>query len=301
MTGKQESVFNMDLTTKNELTQNATITGTLPAAYTGLFTSFSANLTQIQMIDELQQTNKSGITDNKDLLREDLWDKGLDGSRKIGAFAKITGNMVLEKEIRFTDSEFKRSTDVGLKNMCQLIYDRGNSNLAGLASYGIIPAWLTAFKASIDAFNAAIPNPRLGIIERKQQTEQLGILFKSNDGILKKIDALVEVVRLSQPQFYSAYKSSRIVIEHGRSLTVKGAVSESGTNVAVPGAKVSFELNGVVKLVKKTAVGGGFSIKSMMEGAYIVTVTKLGYVTNTLPMNIVKGEMANIYVSLVKE
>ena len=147
----------------------------------------------------------------------------------------------------------------------------------------------------------AIPQPRLGIIDRKQNTEQLASLFKANADILKKIDALVEVVRVSEPLFYSAYKSARMVIEHGRSLTVKGEVKDAATNVGVQGATVSFALDGVVLLVKKTSVGGGFMIKSMVEGAYIVTVTKLGYVTNVLPLNVLKGEMANVYVDFTKE
>jgi hypothetical protein len=80
-----------------------------------------------------------------------------------------------------------------------LIHDKAEANLKDLAPYGVTPEALAALK--IELFNAFIPKPRLIITEKKQATEQLAQLFAANDQLLEKIDALVEIVRLSQPEF----------------------------------------------------------------------------------------------------
>jgi hypothetical protein len=129
---------------------------------------------------------------------------------------------------------------------------------------------------------------------------------------LDKIDALVEIVRISQPDFYSGYKSARRIIETGAgSFQVKGIVTDAGTGEGLKGATLSFaqnSSNGLMKaasssaeaMKKKTAIKGGSNIKSLPEGTCTVTVRKNGYADMTTSIAVTSGELVKLNVELVK-
>jgi hypothetical protein len=287
-----------------------TITATLPN-FGALFSTFTSNINQIQVIREQQETDKTGIAVNKDQLRADLVANALDVSRKTEAYAKMTNNAVLEKEVHYSESDLKKAPDTILKDRALLIHDKANANLTALETYGVTADVLTALKNGIDLFNASIPNPRLGITEKKQATDQLEKLFKANDVILEKFDTLVEVIRLTQPVFYAAYKDNRKVVETGiGTLAVKGFVTDAETGAPIKGVSLSFALDGNgtnVKaakaselLVKKTADKGGFNIKSLPAGMYKVTIMKNGYADQVTTVAVSDGEMSELNVQLTK-
>ena len=202
--------------------------------FTSLFTSFTGNINQIQVIREQQEADKTGIAVNKDQLRADLVAKALDISRKTEAYAKMTNNALLTKEVHYSETDLSRAADTILKDRALLIHNKANANLAALATYGVNAAALTALKTAIDLYNAAIPKPRLGITEKKQATDQLEKLFKANDDLLAKFDTLVEIVRLSQPVFYTAYWDNRKVIATGTgTLSLKATVTDAATGIGI--------------------------------------------------------------------
>jgi hypothetical protein len=308
MTSGQESRFSMHLVSRDFLTQNATITATLPN-FVGYFTAVQSGITQIQTIREQQEFDKTGITANKNLLKTNLIAQAIDVSRKVVAYATYVNNTVLLGEVNYTESDLKRSADTILKDRCQVIYDRANANVAALSTYGVTPALLTSFLTTLNAYNVSIPKPRLGIADKKEATEQLAILLKSVDDNLSKIDTLVEVVRVSQPNFYSEYKIARKIVETGvGSLAVKGKITDSVSGAGLKGATVTFTADAGNKtlsvttsgnsLFKRTADKGGFNIKSLAEGSYSVTVSKPGYKDAVVTVNVTNGELSVVDVKL---
>ena len=308
MTHKQESKYSMKLAVRDFLIKNGTITATLPG-YGALFTLYLANIAQIQVIREQQEIDKSGIKDNKDLLRVDLVTKAYDVGKKTEVYAKMNNNAILAKEVHYTETELNKAADSKLKDKALLIYDRANANLTALAPYGITAAILTALKAAINLFNAAIPTTRTGKTETKAATDQLAILFAANDDLLAKFDLLVEVVRLSQPAFYSAYKDNRKVIDTANgSLALTALITDALTGEAIKGAKATFVLQNATNkavttktekpFVKTTALKGIFKIKSLADGIYTVTIEKTGYKTVTVTVNIANGDMTVLNVQL---
>jgi len=158
-----------------------------------------------------------------------------------------------------------------------------------------------------------MPTPRNGAIGTKLSTEQIAKAFTATDKALDNIDALVEIVRISQPEFYSGYKSARKIIDTAvGSLQVKGFVTDASTGEGLKGATVSFELNnnsnGLLKakasssesVKKKTADKGGFNIKTLTEGTYSATVSKNGYADVVTTIAVTNGELAMLNVELVK-
>jgi hypothetical protein len=308
MTHKQESKYSMKLAVRDFFNKNATITATLPG-YGALYALYLANIAQIQLIREQQEIDKSGIKDNKDLLRVDLVTKAYDVGKKTEVYAKMNNNVILAKEVHYSETDLSKAADSKLKDRALLIYDRANANLAALATYGITAAVLTALKNAIDLFNASIPSTRTGKTETKAATDQLAKLFKSDDDLLAKFDLLVEVVRLSQPAFYSAYKDNRKVIDTANgSLALTALITDAINGEGIKGAKATFVLqNGTNKvatakmekpLVKITALKGIFKIKSLADGIYIVTIEKTGFKTVTVTVNIANGEMTVLEVKL---
>lgn len=244
MNSRQESKLSMYLAVKDYLMTNAAIVTPLPN-YSGFSTAFLGAITQIQTFGEQQMFDKTGIQANKGQLKSSLVVLAADASRKIQAYARFANNQLLLSETRFTESDLKNATDNELRDIAQDIYNRAQTNLTALTPYGITAATQTAFLAAINAYVVAIPKPRVGVAETKQSTLQLANAFTSAESALGNIDAIIEIVKLTQNNFYNGYKSVRKLIEMGTgSLAVKGLVTDAAMDEPVKGVTVSFSLNG---------------------------------------------------------
>lgn len=306
----QRSKTGMGMTARDYLLPNSAITTPLPN-FTTNFTIVQNTLTQILAIAELQDFAKQGIKDSKNLLKLTLCSLSADGSRKLTTYAKFTNNSVLLREIKISESELKRLADTDLKTKAQEIYDRAQTNIASLASYGITAATQTALLNAINAFVVAIPKPRLGIDERKQATQQLVVLFKTLDMAWDNIDAAIEIVRVSQSNFYNGYRTARKIIDtssNSLSLKIKATNAitgepEANVTISITPASQSLKLaasNGKDKIVKKTAKGGGANVKNAPDGMYNFTATKPGFKDLAGMVTIVNGESTVLEIKIEK-
>jgi len=317
MNSKQESKLTMFLAVKDYLTANATIVSALPN-YSGYFTAFQNSIALIQTNAEQQMFDKTGISASKKQLRSTLVALAVDASRKLTAYAKFLNNQVLLKETKFTESDLRSGTDTALRDYAQGIYNRTQANLSALANYGITEVTQTALQDAITAFVASIPKPRLGITDKKQSTIQLANNFDVADAALENIDIIIEIVRVSQANFYNGYKTVRKIVATGaNSLRVKGIISDAATGQPLKGVTIKFcpecveptkkaAANGMsaakeeVVLSKRTAEKGGFNIKSLPEGVYKVTISKNGYQEQVLTVAVTDGELGDLNVELSK-
>lgn len=312
MNSQQQSKYNMYLVSDEFLTSNSSITVGLPK-FNEFNATFKSGISQIRSSNEQQSFDKSGIAGNKSQLRKSLVALGADAARKIQAYAKVENNPILLSESKFTASDLKNATDSELEAYSQSIYDKGQAHLQDLILYGVTAESLMTLSKAIVDFKVAIPTPRNGTISTKQSTEQIAKGIITCDEALDKIDALVEIVRVSQPDFYSGYRSARRIIGTGKgSLQVKGFVTDAGTGEGLKGATLSFVQNsndnGLMKaaassteaMKKKTANKGGFKIKSLPEGTYTVTVRKNGYADVVSTVAVTNGELSALNVELVK-
>lgn len=113
MKTKQENRFSMYLAVVDFCEKNTGITTTLP--------NFSINLSklkttnrQIHVIAEVQAADISGTTVGKNDSRENLVVLGADTSRKLVAYATLTKNQKLLKEIKYTESDLRHLPDTNL-------------------------------------------------------------------------------------------------------------------------------------------------------------------------------------------
>ena len=312
MNAIQRSELGMGMAVRDYLALYSAITAPLPTL-TANVTVLQTTILQIQAMAELQDFEKTGIADNKQQLKGTVVMLAADASRKLTAYAMFTGNTVLLKEIKIGESVLMHQADADLKTKAQEIYDRAQANVAALATYGITAASQTALLNAINAFNAAIPKPRLGIDERKQATQQLVVLFETMDRALKNIDAAVAIVKNTQPVFYKGYETARKVIGTGsKTVSVKGLVTDAATGEPVKGVTVTFALDGgtpevarsakagaqPAAVTKKTAEKGGLQVKSLPTGTYTVTLRKAGYADEVVTIYVNDGEMTVLNVSI---
>ncbi len=298
----------MSVGTVNYLDKNASITSILPG-YEPLITRFRLNIYQITMLRDQQEVDTSGIRDNKALLRVGLAALAYDISRKTEAYASFANNLILVKEVHFAETSLTKATDTNLASRAQIIYEKAAANLTNLTPYGVTEDDLIALKNAGDLFRAAVPTTRTGSTEKKLITDKIARLIKENDIILEKIDLLIEIVRLSQPDFYKGYKDNRMIIKTGKgSLALIASATDAATGEGFKGVKFTFiyqngngtSVRSAEPLVKITSKKGRFNVKNMAEGTYLVLVEKPGLKSQELHINKAAGDRLKLDVKLEK-
>ena len=106
MNSKQTSIFAMLRRVDDLLTKNLSLLSSLPL-FTTLFSAYEVKLSQIGVLSAQQEKDISGLKTQKEALQSDLTLKALDVSRRVVAYAKLTGNEVLAKEAYYTDTDLQ--------------------------------------------------------------------------------------------------------------------------------------------------------------------------------------------------
>jgi hypothetical protein len=312
MTNDQESHLNMQLATAKFCEENSSAVSSLPVYSSNLQILFESNL-QIQDIAGFQGTGTTGITSNKKQLRLNLNVSASDTARKLASFAKLTDNYILLGEVNYAESDFKKFSDIEVRDKAQFVYEKAQEHLPELPAYGLNEETQLILQNNIGSFSNVIVAPRIGITNKSQATKQLSGLFKTAGKALEKMDAAVEIVKNSEPVFYDGYKSVRKVISKGTGkLAVKGLVTETDNGQPIKGVTVTFTLDGTTaqlkaasndgqaELSKTTAAKGGFNIKSLAAGTYKASFKKMGYAEQVVTVNVNDGELTVVDVKLGK-
>jgi hypothetical protein len=312
MNNKQESHLSMQMVTAKFCDESETSLSSLPPYSSNLQILINTNQ-QIQEIAGYLGTGTGGITSNKKQFRLNLNASASDTARKLSSFAKLTDNYTLLGEVSFSESDFKNFTDIEARDTGQIVYNKAQEHITEVLVYGITEETQTVLQNNINSFSNVMVAPRMGITNKSQATKQMASLFKTAANALEKMDAAVEIVKLTEPVFYTGYKSARKVIDRGTGkLAVKGLVTEASNDEPIKGVTVTFTLDGNTNLLntttnegqpelsKKTAAKGGFNIKSLTAGIYKASFKKMGYAEEVITVNVNDGELTMVEVKLSK-
>jgi len=298
MNSKQNSTKTMYRRVSTFIKKYLQILGVLPN-FTALQTAFEANLTQLDTLGNQQGQDISGLRTKKEEMKASTAQKVLDMCHRLEAFAKITGDVVLAKKVHFSDTYLPKLPDNTFMTSCNIIYDLANENKTEAAEYGITTAVLADLKTAIDDYKAVVDAPKEGTTEKKQATDQLATLFTDQATVLDKIDALLELIRYTNPTVYAEYWDTRRIEYRSGSLSVKCEVTDVATALPLGGAVIGFYMDGTLILEKTTSSSGGITAKGFDNGTYTVQVTRLGYAPQTLTVNVLDVEMTTIKVAMV--
>ena len=302
MNTKQQSKLKMYLTVRIMLLSNPAITANLPN-FPEFMAALDAAILQIQTHSEHHSQHGKGIHDNKKQLREVLTVQILDAAGKLHAFAKYIHDTMLLSQSKLNRTELNAISSLDFVATANKLYNLIDTHLGSVAPYNLNAISQSQLRQTIDAFNEVIPQFRQNQLQGKEDSllEKQG--FYHADVAIDNIDALVEIVRFSEPVFYANYKNARKIIDQGvGTLQMQGNVTEAATGKPIHGASLVFRLSGKTEVVleKETAEKGGFNIKSLAEGIYEVTVTKVGFQTQTLNVVVDWNELCVLEVALEK-
>lgn len=224
---------------------------------------------------------------------------------KLYAYALFIKDQMLQKELHYSLSKMKQSSDSTILKWAKGIYDRAELYLTDVTTYGITAASQLALKTATDNFETSMPAQRISSTENKMITNQLINHFNLADQSLIQIDALMKILSETEPTLYETYNLRRKIISYGvRTMAIRGLVTDVN-KVGIKGVTITFlnedGTNLKPPVVKKSAAKGGFNIKSFAEWIYLVKLTKVGYIDLTITTTVVSGELCKINVVMIKE
>lgn len=254
------------------------------------------NITEIQQILEKQIQNYSGIKVSKDVTKTEIVNAIFVLAGQVRSFAVNTNNIVLLDEVYYTITKLRAMTDANLIINASIIIEKAHQNLTNLTEYGVTPTSLSEIVALLDQFSLKLAQPRNAIASKTEKTQLIKHAFAKTDLLLnQKMDALVIILKFSDPQFYNIYHNNRQITKPAYTTL---AISVTVTDIDnQPLQKVKATIEGYTKIYKTTA-NGRFHVKSLPEGMHMITFRLPNYKTQTLNVPVIKGTRNNLKVTL---
>ena len=214
----------MERDQENSLSMFVTVQGTANnnnAAWMGVagfvtqFGFFNTKVSEIQSTRNIQIGDISGFTVEKAVKKAEMITDTLKVSKGVVAFALATNNPGLKEQVDYSKTDLEGARDELVAGMCQIVHDRANDNILALADYNIVAADLTALQTSIGDYGLVSQLPSQKGDIRQAATALIPVQISEAKGILKIMDAIVETLKDSQPEFYSEYFNSREIYDLG--------------------------------------------------------------------------------------
>jgi hypothetical protein len=300
MNSKNENKISMWLVLIAFLQENTGTTDSLPGFAT-LFASLSGTTEQAMAIMNSLGVVTKGYAKDKQRVKDLLVLKTAELAGMIRAYAVIEGNVLLEQQMKISKSTLALMRDTVLAAKAQEILDKGNELAELVASYGATEEVLGALSTLIGQYNASLTQPRTGIDNHKRTNEELTATVATGDATIKKMDALMEILRYSNERFYSDYWTRRKVIATGRTRSLQIWIVDDSTGQPIGKAKVMVKSaagSDLAKNVKVAGVQGGVAINNLASGEYLYEVSFGGYGTETGSFFINDSTMTEVMVRM---
>lgn len=246
-----------------------------------------------------QNRNRTGTRMEKLQRRAEMTVLALTTASRLEAFAIAIENKELQQEVTIKEYLLKKARENAVACNCRFIHKKASEILPQLAAYGITTQTLADFNQAIDDYTILVPKTRAGIVTRSICTEQIKNLFTDFDNILIRMDKLVTMLRFSTPNFYNTYFSNRKIITRGtRKQALRGTIKDQDGN---PLDRVAVTLNTTPNIITKTGEKGHYHFNHLPSGVFPITVTRLGYLPETIYLAITSGVAQELNIQLKKE
>lgn len=255
------------------------------------------------------EVSTEGFTNAKNTAKESLISIALPVLARVQAYAKISRDEVLQNAVKTTGSRLKRLQESLLGSKCRSISSICQERAGALITYGLTPEMLAALEAAIAGFELKFVGTPQYRGEQKAARQNFDNDFAAaNDLVKNKMDALVEIIKDTNPSTYIEYWNSRkLELSGSRTLAMKCRVMDGATNQPIEGVTVNISKNEsddvtanagteAVKMTKRTTAKGAFQVKSLPTGTYTLTAGKEGYTTQTLTVVVNDSETSEVEV-----
>jgi hypothetical protein len=131
------------------------------------------------------------------------------------AYAISVKDLDLKTKAKYTATDLKTAADPILYDIGVLILGLAVQVKADLARYGVGEPEFAEMERLLNGFKLAIPRRRVAASVSKMSTGNIGDVFISMDKLLKEeMDVLMMPFQYSQPDFYNAYRNSRMIVDY---------------------------------------------------------------------------------------
>ena len=210
---------------------------------------------------------------------------------------KILGNNALTNSLHGAASYYLKVKDAICTTRLMSVYNIMHDNLALITTDYLTAAQLTTFLASINTYTTTKGSGTTVNNNSPVLTKAFNTAMKLTSEDVATLKELAKFYEISQPIFYDgimkACKMPAVTVRH---TPVVINVTDASTTAVLPGAEstltkskevLTSNIYGVIKYAKVTA---GFTTG---------TVSKAGYITKVLPMEIIRGVTNTFNVALV--
>ena len=198
------------------MNDSAAVWNGLPAAVTAV-NELSVGIDAINDAVEKQEEATTGITQDKEALRDNLEDLIREIGDAIYAYASAVGNNTLAADVQVFPSDLDTMSEQRIDDVATRIYNGGVANLAALAPYNLTQPKLDALNQARQDFEAAKGKPRAKIGEKSGFTATLPQMIGDAKSLLgRRLDKLMTTFRTGNPPFYAGYLTARVIVDlHG--------------------------------------------------------------------------------------
>lgn len=280
--------------------------------FTASYNRWVADMPLIETNRDAQAVETKGVTTNKKTKRISMADKALFIINRLQSFSNVTENHELFESVKYSASDLNKKRGTDVIGICNAVLAKANAYAADIVIYGVTADMIADFQGAIGDYTDTLANPKAAKSQTKTATQNLNNLFRDADKVLtKRLDLDIELFRTTNPDFYSQYKSARMVTTTGGSTTsVIGCVTLAGSGEPLKGVVFTFiaESNGMMKgsstetvkpIVKKSAAKGKFRAK-LPENTYKVLIEKIGCKQKEVMITVANGETTTLNIVLEK-
>ena len=261
--------------------------------------TFTSHVNAINANDTAQKTSSKGTTVSKNNARLGMAMVAIAVANAGKAYANDTGNVVLFDAMNHSKTEIVGATDTDADDICQNIHDNLLPYIGSTAAYGATAVDLTNLQNLINTYSGLIGKPALQKSIVTNATITLVQHFSAINALLKKqLDPLMEQYKTSNAVFYNQYHGVREIndIGHRHTVTITGFIYDN-TNHALAGATVHLApSSSITKITKAT---GQYKFTRLHTGAFTLTVTAPGFVSQTKNLTITENKTEHIDFTLV--
>ena len=301
MTSLQEKKLKMYLVLRVLLRSEPAILAKLPNGEEYL-KALDDVIQSIMSITQLKNEGTGKIKEQQNQLSTQFKERLLEDAGKLKPYANYKDNKPLIAFCTLSDTKLSKMKEIDVIVYAKSLYGYINESFTELTKYQLTADTQASLLDKISNFE--VINPQLSTEKGKYKnlSGDLNDDYKQADAIIAKLDDEVELIRNSDTEMYRLYWVKRKVEYHANSNQLTGHVMDAETGAGIPNATLSFALTGSSSepLVKQTADKGGFQLKTITPGIYTVTVSKLGYVTQTLTITLTGDEPYSLDVKMVK-
>lgn len=184
-------------------------------AFVNSYATFSEKLQTLETHAYNQQLALVGVSAVKNSKREAVADRAYAMSSSLAAFAVLSNNVELIDQMKISKYELQRAPKSRILQHLDLILIKATEFVSQLGDFGVDQTSIDELQVLRDELDIMLSAPRNAIVERKVLTQQIKMLMKDIDALLKfQLDKLMVVLAEEHPEFFAAYKNVRMIVDH---------------------------------------------------------------------------------------